>query len=121
MGKTTLVNCITGHLPVASGSMTWHDIGSPPCDITPLSAHSRSIIGIGYVPQDRRIFSQLSVEENLHIALAAGGNPGGAVKGRFTIFSRSSTHDVSIKPRCCQKMTSTSWRWRERWLSGRVC
>jgi ABC-type branched-subunit amino acid transport system ATPase component len=42
-------------------------------DITPLSAHSRSIIGIGYVPQDRRIFSQLSVEENLHIALAAGG------------------------------------------------
>ncbi|VFS64405.1 LIV-I protein F [Raoultella planticola] len=35
MGKTTLVNCITGHLPVASGSMTWHDVGSPPCDITP--------------------------------------------------------------------------------------
>jgi len=86
MGKTTLVNCITGHLPVASGSMTWHDIGSPPRDITPLSAHSRSIIGIGYVPQDRRIFSQLSVEENLHIALAAGGNPGGAVKGEIYDF-----------------------------------
>ena len=86
MGKTTLVNCITGHLPAASGSMTWHDIGSPPCDITPLSDHSRSIIGIGYVPQDRRIFSQLSVEENLHIALAAGGNPGGAVKGEIYDF-----------------------------------
>lgn len=86
MGKTTLVNCITGHLPVASGSMTWHDVGSPPCDITPLSAHSRSIIGIGYVPQDRRIFSQLSVEENLHIALAAGGNPGVAFKGEIYDF-----------------------------------
>ena len=83
MGKTTLVNCITGHLPVASGSMTWHDIGSPPCDITPLSAHSRSIIGIGYVPQDRRIFSQLSVEENLHIALAAGGESASAVAGEI--------------------------------------
>ncbi len=55
--------------------MTWHDIGAPPQDLTPLSAQSRSAIGIGYVPQDKRIFSQLSVEENLHIALAAG-NPG---------------------------------------------
>ncbi len=38
MGKTTLVNCIAGHLPVASGRMTWHDIGAPPQDLTPLSA-----------------------------------------------------------------------------------
>lgn len=35
MGKTTLVNCIAGHLPVASGRMTWHDIGAPPQDLTP--------------------------------------------------------------------------------------
>lgn len=80
MGKTTLVNCIAGHLPVASGRMTWHDIGAPPCDLTPLSAQSRSAIGIGYVPQDKRIFSQLSVEENLHIALAAG-KPGANASG----------------------------------------
>ena len=75
MGKTTLVNCITGHLPVASGTITWQDGGSAPYDLMPLSAQSRSAIGIGYVPQDKRIFSQLSVEENLHIALAAGGEP----------------------------------------------
>ncbi len=47
---------------------------------TPLSAQSRSAIGIGYVPQDKRIFSQLSVEENLHIALAAG-KPGANASG----------------------------------------
>lgn len=35
MGKTTLVNCIAGYLPVASGRMTWHDIGAPPQDLTP--------------------------------------------------------------------------------------
>lgn len=35
MGKTTTVNCIAGHLPVASGRMTWHDIGAPPQDLTP--------------------------------------------------------------------------------------
>ena len=67
MGKTTLVNCIA-------------DIGAPPQDLTPLSAQSRSAIGIGYVPQDKRIFSQLSVEENLHIALAAG-KPGANASG----------------------------------------
>lgn len=83
MGKTTLVNCITGNLPVASGSITWQERGAPPCDLMPLSAHSRSVIGIGYVPQDRRIFSQLSVEENLHIALAAGGTPGAVVNSEI--------------------------------------
>ena len=83
MGKTTLVNCIAGHLPVASGRMTWHDIGAPPQDLTPLSAQSRSAIGIGYVPQDKRIFSQLSVEENLHIALAAGKPGANASSGEI--------------------------------------
>lgn len=83
MGKTTLVNCITGHLPVASGTITWQDGGSAPYDLMPLSAQSRSAIGIGYVPQDKRIFSQLSVEENLHIALAAGGEPASAVAGEI--------------------------------------
>lgn len=83
MGKTTLVNCITGHLPVASGSMTWQDVGAAPYDLMPLSAQSRSAIGIGYVPQDKRIFSQLSVEENLHIALAASSEPTLAVAGEI--------------------------------------
>lgn len=47
MGKTTLVNCIAGHLPVASGRMTWHDIGAPPQDLTPLSAQSLGLAGSG--------------------------------------------------------------------------
>ncbi len=48
--------------------------------IHPLSAPVAQLIGIGYVPQDKRIFSQLSVEENLHIALAAG-KPGANASG----------------------------------------
>lgn len=72
-GKTTLVNCITGHRPIESGSMIWQQTGSPPCDLMPLSPLRRTTLGIGYVPQDKRIFSQLSVEENLLIALKAAG------------------------------------------------
>jgi ABC-type branched-chain amino acid transport systems, ATPase component len=78
-GKTTLVNCITGHQPVESGSITWQQSGSTPCDLMPLSPGRRTTMGISYVPQDRRIFSQLSVEENLHIALLASGDNRGAV------------------------------------------
>ena len=86
MGKTTLMNCIAGRVPVESGSIIWHEAGAPPRDLLNLPPEQRSGPGIGYVPQDRRIFSQLSVEENLHIALAAGGNPGGAVKGEIYDF-----------------------------------
>ncbi|MDU4095423.1 MAG: ATP-binding cassette domain-containing protein [Pantoea sp.] len=72
MGKTTLVNCIMGHLPVNSGSMIWQQAGSPPENLLMQPAATRARLGIGYVPQGRQIFSQLSVEENLQIALLAG-------------------------------------------------
>lgn len=87
MGKTTLVNCITGHLPIESGSITWQDAGAPPRDLMNFSAEHRAAMGIGYVAQDRRVFSQLTVEENLHIAMMAGPEPGGAVNSEiYTLF-----------------------------------
>ncbi|GLR09986.1 ABC transporter ATP-binding protein [Mixta theicola] len=71
MGKTTLVNCIMGLLPVNSGSMIWQQAGSPPENLLMQPTATRARLGIGYVPQGRQIFSQLSVEENLLIALLA--------------------------------------------------
>ncbi|NUU65143.1 ATP-binding cassette domain-containing protein [Enterobacteriaceae bacterium BIT-l23] len=67
-GKTTLANCITGHLPVQSGTLLWHAPGGPPEDLRNMSVARRAALGIGYLPQGRRLFTQLSVEENLHIA-----------------------------------------------------
>ena len=75
MGKTTLMNCIAGRVPVESGSIIWHEAGAPPRDLLNLPPEQRSGPGIGYVPQDRRIFSQLTIEENLHIAMRAMGKP----------------------------------------------
>ena len=66
MGKTTLLNTIMGLLPVASGTIEFD--GN---NITSLSADQRAHIGIGYVPQGREIFAQLTVEENLQIGLPA--------------------------------------------------
>jgi urea transport system ATP-binding protein len=65
MGKTTLLKCIMGLLPSSSGSIDFE--GS---DLRPLAAEERAHRRIGYVPQGREIFSQLTVEENLRIGLS---------------------------------------------------
>lgn len=66
VGKTTLLKCITGLLPVRSGSILFK--GS---DISRLSPEDRARAGIGYVPQGREIFPLLTVEENLRVSLGA--------------------------------------------------
>lgn len=65
VGKTTLLKCLMGVLPVASGSITFAQK-----NITEMPPHRRAWSGIAYVPQGREIFSQLSVEENLKMGLA---------------------------------------------------
>ena len=66
MGKTTLLNSIMGLIPVSSG-----DIVFDQQNITKQAAELRAKMQIGYVPQGRDIFSQLTVEENLLIGLGA--------------------------------------------------
>ena len=66
VGKTTLLKSIMGLLPVKSGSISFDGR-----DITRLPADVRAKQGIGYVPQGREIFGQLTVEENLLIGLPA--------------------------------------------------
>jgi urea transport system ATP-binding protein len=63
MGKTTLLKSIMGLLNT-TGSLMYGDV-----DLRKLSAERRAHLGIGYVPQGREIFSQLTVEENLRIGL----------------------------------------------------
>ncbi|MEO8482675.1 MAG: urea ABC transporter ATP-binding subunit UrtE [Acidobacteriota bacterium] len=64
MGKTTLLKCIMGLLPIESGAITFDA-----AELTKQSAEARARAGIGYVPQGRDIFPQLTVEENLRVGL----------------------------------------------------
>lgn len=66
VGKTTLLKSIMGLLPVSSGSVFFdgNELADKPAEL-------RARKGIGYVPQGREIFTQLSVEENLQVALLA--------------------------------------------------
>src|SRR2546425_6366221 len=64
MGKTTLLKCIMGLLPVSAGRIEFAGV-----DLIGRPAESRARLGIGYVPQGRDIFAQLTVEENLRLGL----------------------------------------------------
>ena len=68
MGKTTLLKCLMGLLPVKSGRIEFDGR-----DITRLKPHERARLGIALVPQGREIFPRLTVEENLLISMAATG------------------------------------------------
>jgi len=64
VGKTTLLKCLMGLLPVTNGEILMD--GSP---IQNKTAEARAPAGIGYVPQGREIFPLLTVEENLRLGL----------------------------------------------------
>jgi len=65
MGKTTLLRCLMGLVPTRSGQVLFEGQ-----DLLKLPTSQRARLGIGYVPQGREIFSQLTVEENLRTGLA---------------------------------------------------
>jgi urea transport system ATP-binding protein len=65
VGKTTLLKCLMGVLPIAAGRVTLEER-----DITRLAPHERAAAGIAYVPQGREIFARLTVEENLLMGMA---------------------------------------------------
>jgi urea transport system ATP-binding protein len=69
VGKTTLLKCLMGLLPARDGRLSFNGR-----DITRDNPEQRARIGIGYVPQGREIFAQLTVEENLRIGLGARGD-----------------------------------------------
>jgi urea transport system ATP-binding protein len=66
VGKTTLLRAIMGLVPMRSGSVRFGDRELAGADVS-----ERARVGIGYVPQGREIFAQLTVEENLRVGVFA--------------------------------------------------
>jgi urea transport system ATP-binding protein len=82
MGKTTLLKCVMGLTPASSGEIRYDGR-----DLRKSAAEARAGMGIGYVPQGREIFSQLTVEENLRMGLfAKRERPADALERVYTIF-----------------------------------
>jgi urea transport system ATP-binding protein len=82
VGKTSTLRSITGVMKPSAGKITL--AGN---DITKISSEARAAAGIGYVPQGRDIFPQLTVEENLKIgAIALGKKMNGSLDRVFSLF-----------------------------------
>jgi branched-chain amino acid transport system ATP-binding protein len=69
MGKTTLIRTLMGYVRPTSGHVRWRDR-----DVTGHPPERMARLGIGYVPEARGIFPNLSVRENLVMAARAGAN-----------------------------------------------
>jgi len=86
-GKTTLLRSIAGaHLPAAGQVF----LGGQ--DITAVPSHKRIAMGIALVPEGRRLFSQMTVEENLLLGKTAGRKGDWTIERVFDAFP-------NLKPR----------------------
>ncbi len=69
MGKTTLIRTLMGYVPATSGNIAWKGE-----DVTGRAPERMARLGIGYVPEGRGIFPNLSVRENLVMSARRGVN-----------------------------------------------
>jgi branched-chain amino acid transport system ATP-binding protein len=68
-GKTTLMRTVMGFLSPDNGEVRFQDQS-----LTRLTAHSRAGVGIGYMPEDRKLVPTLTVEENILLSFWATKN-----------------------------------------------
>jgi branched-chain amino acid transport system ATP-binding protein len=83
VGKTTLVNSIVGFNPPRRGQIVFKGK-----QITDKASFETVRTGMGLVPQGRRVFPTLSVEENLLVALRNPGRHGWGLERVYTLFPR---------------------------------
>ena len=81
MGKTTLCNAIVGLMPARAGSIRFEGR-----DLIGLEPHTIARAGVGYVPQGRRLWPSLSVDETLRLSARARG--AWTVERVYSIFPR---------------------------------
>lgn len=80
-GKTTTVKTIMGMLSPRSGSIAFNGV-----DIAGMRPHKISKMGIGFVPEERRIFPSLTVLENLNFPVWGRGEEGWAIEKVYEFF-----------------------------------
>ncbi|MCA0873010.1 ABC transporter ATP-binding protein [Seohaeicola saemankumensis] len=82
-GKTTTIKAIMGLLPLLSGAVRLDGVS-----LNELPAHQVPGRGIGYVPQGRRLFAELSVAQNLEIGLMVRGSGTEVLDAVLELFPR---------------------------------
>ena len=80
-GKTTTMKAIMGLVPVSAGRITWNGT-----ETSALDPHEIPKTGIGYVPQGRRLFGELTVAENLAVGMLPRRSPARVREAALDLF-----------------------------------
>ena len=84
VGKSTTLRAIMGLTPPSTGSVRWQGR-----DVTGWAPNHAARSGVGFVPEDRRIFAELTVWENLDVARRAANRPGPwSVEAVYNLFPK---------------------------------
>jgi len=84
VGKTTTMRSIMGLTPASSGQILWKG-----ADITRKRPFEIARAGVGFVPEDRRVFADLTVRENLDVGARAAARSGPwTIDGVFDLFPK---------------------------------
>jgi branched-chain amino acid transport system ATP-binding protein len=102
-GKTTFFNVLSGFLPPSSGAVTFRD-----ADITGFSPSARSRIGIGRVFQNFGIFREMTLEENVLVALEALPADERSTLGNLRERARETLKMVNMESHAKKKANSLS-------------
>jgi urea transport system ATP-binding protein len=81
VGKSTLLRCIMGVVPIRAGTIRWKGKS-----IEKLAPYTRVGAGLAYVPQGRDIFPRLTVEENLLVGAASKSSVSGVPDSIYELF-----------------------------------
>ena len=89
-GKSTTFRTVMGLTPPRAGTVLFQGK-----DVTRLKVHAKARLGIGYVPEDRQIFPELTVRENLEIGRSSGIHrvDGWSVEKVYALFPVLSKYD----------------------------
>jgi branched-chain amino acid transport system ATP-binding protein len=81
-GKTTTLRSVVGLVPLVAG-----EIRVAGRDLRGVAPHRRPALGVGYLPEDRRLIASLTVEENLRLPLwARGGGDSGRLEAVYALM-----------------------------------
>ena len=115
MGKTTLLKTLIGQVPLTGGIIKFAG-----ADIGTIPSFRRARAGMGYVPQGRAIFPNLTVYENLRMGFIENGisSEENTLNDVLARFPRSIHCSIARAPRC-PAVSSRSWRSRAVFAASR--
>ena len=87
VGKTTTLRSVLQLTPPRRGTVTYDGT-----DVTGRPTHEVARMGVGWVPEDRRMFSHLTVDENVRIATPPDGDVGAAFETAYDAFPELEDH-----------------------------